>query len=225
MNRALQIAHLSLLAGALIVIVTVGAFLCRSLDQERVDAHAFAQAGLDAVADLRRPCKGPEGPDACGLVSTIKKAVIKAGDAIVTTQKQEQDATSHATAAMDALRDVAPHVSGITDTLSGSAAALTETAHGATAAIATTNQTIAGLQPLEEAAKQSVKHLDAVIADPAIPDTLGNTAKITADAARITKDAADEADKLAHPPKVKLGFWGALWAAVKYVHQLEPPLF
>lgn len=55
--------------------------------------------------NLNRPCKGLKGADACGALAQVNKTVIKAGDAIVQTQRAEENAIPHMTAAMDALKD------------------------------------------------------------------------------------------------------------------------
>lgn len=221
MARALQIAHLALLIAAT---AFIGAAAWRGILIAR-DFDALVGSMNATLANINRPCQGPAGPNACGTLAQVNKVAIAAGDVANASKMQVEQSGELIKATTTNIDAIGATATKVADHLSGAADALTETAHGATAAIATTNQTIADLKPLEKAATASVEHLDVVIADPDIPSTLSSTAKITADAARITKDAADEADRLAHPPKVKLGFWGGVWAAAKYVHQFEPPLF
>lgn len=67
-----------------------------------------AQQQIQRTSDnLNRPCKGPGGASACGTLAQVNKTVVKAGDAIVTTQRAELKALPHITAAMDAFRDAA----------------------------------------------------------------------------------------------------------------------
>jgi len=221
-NRALQIAHLALLIAATALI---GAAAWRGILLAR-DIDALVGSMNATLTNINRPCQGPAGPNACGTLAQVNKVAIAAGDVANASKMQVEqsgDLIKATTANIDA---IGATVTKAADHLSGTADALAETAHGATDAIATTNQSIAGLQPLEIAATASVSHLDTVIADPAIPATLGNTAKITSDSARITKDAADEADKLAHPPLKKMGFWATIDGIVLYFHShIAPPIF
>lgn len=212
MNRALQIAHLALLIAATALIGAAawrGILLAWDIDAlvnstNATLAHINGNTGTIAMLDED--------------LGAAKSAVIHAD--LIARHEQQQLTTLDAQE-----RQVFADLHATMSATDATLASLQETSHSATTTLATANATISGLRPLESAAASAVSHLDSVIADPAIPDTLGNTAKITSDAARITKDAADEADKLAHPPKVKLGFWAGVWAAAKYVHQFEPPLF
>lgn len=69
------------------------------------DTATATQRAVSATsANLNRPCAGNAGPDACGTLAQWNKTVIKAGDAIVTTQDEEKDEViPHTLAAMDAL--------------------------------------------------------------------------------------------------------------------------
>lgn len=89
-----------------------------------------------------------------------------------------------------------------------------------------------GLQPVEDNAALSLAQLDNLVADPDVKATLANiaaTSAATADSAKhadgIMADVHEEADKIVHPPKKKLGFWGSIYAGAQAVHKFEPPLF
>jgi hypothetical protein len=56
----------------------------------------------DTSTRLNKPCSGPDGPDACGTLGELNKAVIKAGDAIVTTQLEERKASEAVVTTMNA---------------------------------------------------------------------------------------------------------------------------
>ena len=107
--------------------------------------------------------------------------------------------------------------------LQGTANAASQTLHGASLDLSTLNDSIAATKPLIEAGTATVKHYDAMA--PTLSATAANVQRMTAAGARITKDAADEADKLAHPPKKKLGFWGSVWVGMQYVHKMMPSIF
>jgi len=107
--------------------------------------------------------------------------------------------------------------------LQGTAKAATETLHDASLDLETLNDSIQATKPLIEAGTDTVKHYDAMA--PTLSATADNVKRMTSDGARITKDAADEADKLSHPPKKKLTFWGGFWVGMQYVHKLMPPIF
>ncbi len=194
-------------------------------------------AGVDAtLANINRKCQGQHGPDACGTLAQINKVAIAAGDVANETRIQVEQSGALIKATTKNLDIVGHSVTKTSQDIGELADALTETAHGATDTLATTKGAIAGLQPLELAATDSVRRavldfeqtnsdLDRIITSADIRSTLGDIRGMTEDGHKITTDAADEVHKLVHPPKVKLGFWGATMAAAKYVHQFSPPLF
>lgn len=101
--------------------------------------------------------------------------------------------------------------------------AASETLHGASLDLSALDASIQATKPLIEAGTATVKRYDALA--PTLSATADNVKRMTSDGARITKDAADEADRLAHPPKKKLGFWGGVWVGAQYVHKMMPPIF
>ena len=58
-----------------------------------------------------------------------------------------------------------------------------------------------------------------------LSDSLHHLSGMTASGDLMLVDAQWKEHQHLHPDKVKLTFWGALWAAAKYVHQFEPPIF
>lgn len=213
MNRALQIAHLVLLIAAtsLIGVAAWQGFLLAG------DVRTTVASANAALAHLN---------SSTGTIAETDKLLL----ALKSTTVHVDMAARHEDQQLGTLdtqeRQVFADLHATMSTADTTLASLTETAQGVTGSIQTANATIAGLQPLEKAATQSVLHLDAVISDPAIPATLENAVKITSDAVRITTDAADEADKLAHPPLKKMGFWGSIDAALLYFHShIAPPIF
>lgn len=109
-------------------------------------------------------------------------------------------------------------VNSVVDQAGGTLAAYQKTGEALTAAAQ-------GLQPVEDNAALALAQLDNVVADPDIRATAKNLASATAHGDAILGDAQVEADKIAHPPKKKLGFWASIYAAAQVVHKLSPPLF
>ena len=216
MTRALQIAHLLLLLAGIAVLGVLGwraNAVLGDADAVLVQAKPLPQKAGQVLDALNRPC-GTGQP--CGTLATVNKTVVKIGDAVVTTQRQERAITPHTIAAMDNLNRAA-------DALTGTANAATQTLHGASLTLSTMNDSIAATKPLIEASTATLGHIDSTL--PTLSETAVNVKRITADGARITKDAADEADKLAHPAKKKLGFWGGFWVGMQYVHKMMPSIF
>jgi hypothetical protein len=82
-----------------------------------------------------------------------------------------------------------------------------------------------GLQPVEDNAALDLAQFDNLLSDPDIKAAAKNIASSTGHADAILADAQVEADKIAHPPKKKLGFWASVYAGAQVVHKLSPPLF
>jgi hypothetical protein len=68
-------------------------------------APAARQAITDTAANINRPCRGAAGPDACGTLAEVNKTMVRAGDAIVTTQLVERASVPHVVDAMDSFRN------------------------------------------------------------------------------------------------------------------------
>jgi hypothetical protein len=78
----------------------------------------------------------------------------------------------------------------------------------------------------------TLQSTNALVANPAwtgaavnLQLSAANIAEGTKQGVAIVTDARDEADKLVHPPKKKLTFWGAVMAAAGVMHKFEPPIF
>jgi hypothetical protein len=74
-----------------------------------------------------------------------------------------------------------------------------------------------------------VQALHALLASPDLLQNLDTTSAAFADSAKqadgVLTDAKFEADKLTHPTKKKLTFWGAVLATGETIQKLSPPLF
>lgn len=101
------------------------------------------------VTEIIRPCKGPYGPDACGVFGQIKKVAIASGDMVVTSQIQVKQTGQLVTAASNAITKVADKAGDAVTSVKG-------VADQATTDLKTTNTLIEGAQPL-------VGHLDETV--------------------------------------------------------------
>ncbi len=88
-----------------------------SLKQYGAVAPVAQQAIQDTAANINRPCRGVAGPDACGTLAEANKTMVRAGDAIATTQLVERDSIPHVVDAMDALKGAAMGLNGDADSL------------------------------------------------------------------------------------------------------------
>lgn len=96
------------------------------------------------------------------------------------------------------------------------------------------HQSVFYQQEADLAAKteDTVGDLDRFLKSPDIIGTLRNLntssaalASTANHADAVAGDIQFEADKIAHPPKKKLGIWGGIWAGAQVIHKLSPPLF
>lgn len=213
MNRALQIAHMALLIAAT---AFIGVAAWQGLLLAR-DVRATVATANAALAHLN----GKTGTIAMldEDLGAAKSAVIHAD--LIARHEQQQLSTLD-TQELTLFADLHDTAQAARKTLDAG----TGTANAATTAVATAGETIEKLKATEDAATASLNSLNKIVADSSIPKMLANTAAITSDAARITKDAADEADKLAHPPIKRMTFWGSIDAALLYFHShIAPPIF
>ena len=145
--------------GACIAIILVGIFASLLLhhtssfvvaqQQSEVNGKAvlttYAKQVMDdehsLVTEIIRPCKGPYGPDACGVFGQIKKVAIASGDMVVTSQIQVKQTGQLVTAASNAITKVS-------DKAGDAVVAVKIVADQATTDLKTTNTLIEGAQPL-----------------------------------------------------------------------------
>ena len=103
-------------------------------------------------------------------------------------------------------------------TMQATTGALQSPIYQATATLKAAQSTTEAMQPV-------LSHLDALVTDPAIQNTITQTDLTMSHLDALSDDLQEEADKFVHPPKKKLGFWGTIWAGVQVAHKFEPPLF
>ena len=152
---------------------------------------AFDKWG-DAAPDLKPTLDAISGPR--GTLHEVNKAVVKMGDAVVTTQLQERAITPATIAAVNSLATIAPHANLTMDSASRTLDAGAQTLQGASDTLRTINGK-AG--PLMDAYTQSGTDLDTLLRNNAITQTLKNFAGMTANGNAISGDFKLMADKTA----------------------------
>src|SRR5579863_4158515 len=159
---------------ALVLFAGVGGYLVYPHVTALLDSYqqaAPSSGKADKMLDtINRPCAteaekaaGKDHP--CGTLANIDKAVVKVGDLLVTSQRQEQDIAKAAQANMGAVNDLAGRLNTVADKLSGTAAAATGTLQQAQTDLATLDGSIAATKPLLTHADAAVSDLDAILAD------------------------------------------------------------
>lgn len=184
-----------------------------------VDAYEAAPtqtlAKLNQTLDIiNRPC-GNGHP--CGTLANADKAMVKVGDILVTSQLQEKDVAAAAEHNMGSVDQLASHLNQTADALTGTASAATGSLRAATVDLQTA-------QPLITDSDVLVKSANAQINSPYIADFEKHADGMSASGDSMLADAAWKTHRLLHPDKVKLGFWGTLWAGAQYIKSLEPPI-
>lgn len=111
-----------------------------------LDAWRTAAPDLEPTLDaINRPCGGGQS---CGTLATLNKTIVKAGDAVVSTQLAERATVPHVLATMEALATIAPHANSAMDSASKTADAAAGTAHALTDTLEEGRRTISAAQPL-----------------------------------------------------------------------------
>jgi hypothetical protein len=165
-----------------VAVVIVSGFLCTALwawaragesISEAADSITDAGKQLPAIEDaITRPCGGTEP---CGTLATINKTVVKAGDAIVLTQLQEQRIAPATVAAVDSLNVSAVKLGSAADSLSGSAQDAGKLAQALTADANSANETILAAKPVLASFAADGDGLNELLKSKAINETLANT--------------------------------------------------
>jgi hypothetical protein len=224
---------------------TVSAFACVALGCISLAALAvggtvmvvghhtlYSLAELDAtLREVNRPCGKNQS---CGTLADVAKSL----NTVRGTFGQIEVAANHENKQLTKLdAQEAQLFAGVNMALNDTHATLTAgtgTLNALTETLGTAKQTIANAQPLEDAATKAVNEFSDTTAaiSPRIQKLLDdsgpvmtNVQAMTFNGNRVIKDAADEADKLVHPPIKKLTFWGAIDATVSWMHSRLMPSF
>ena len=204
-QRAPQLPNVNLLRAilhdlALVCLVAAGALGCAVLWKTMGTVDAVNAT----LVNVNRPCKGPDGPDACGTLAQINKGVIRMDDLATTAQMQVKQSGLLITATTQNMDKVATSVTGEVSALQDTTKALTKTAQTAStslqtltddispvlastnAAVGQIGATVAGLQPVEKAATKvekaatkSFTDIDALALNPNWPQLIENAQKVS----------------------------------------------
>jgi len=153
-----------------------------------------------ALATVNRSC----APGPCGTLANIDKAVVKAGDAIVTTQQQELVVTKQIR--LDALAGVPVHINGTMDALSETATTASRSVQNLSdgltpvlghldAATVDSDAAIKRLVPVEDDTDRAVRDFDARVTSQDVTTALKGVAdtsqQLALTTAQVTFIAAD----------------------------------
>ena len=186
------------------------------------DLHQTQVAARQTSADLDVVLKrfnSPTGPitEVDKLLLALKSTTVHADMVIAHEDKQLSRYDGY-------VGQMAADIHGLSDGAGRSFAAVTETAHGATAVLGTANTTIQAAQPLlgqltltAQASTQTINALNGRLRDPKIDDLMEHIRSMSDSGDKMLADAQWKESQLLHPPKRKLGFWAGTWAGFEYV--------
>lgn len=211
---------LALIAGAVCCFLGYTAYLMAGAANDLHNTQVVAQS-TDAYLTIKAGATLDAINAPMGTLHEVNKAIVKAGDAVVSTQIQEQVATSHLNATLDGIQTIPGHVNTLVD--SGSRTLDTATTTLASVSILT-SEVGSKVPPLLEAYTQTGDDLDALLKSHAVNDTLTNVDSMTASGAGILANGKTVSDKITYdfmhpvpawkqPMKIlQLGFDAALLA-------------
>jgi hypothetical protein len=232
----------ALKAGALCVVIAVGICLCdlighvrAAVDQLCSDESVIARGVVTSIARVNRPCEGSgqDKADNCGTLALAGQVMVNAGDLVKQSQGVERKESlvldrdlpqlfAKANVGVDRFSSAAAELQPLLRETTARTAALAPIETNAASLLAHVD---AGADPLLDKAALALDDLHQLTANPDIQLTLGNVRSMTASGAGILQDGKDEADKLAHPPKRKLGFWAGVLAGGDAARHFMPPIF
>lgn len=221
---------------ALATIPVTGLFVCWFLLQassavssaSKQSTSALMQLNM-ALATVNRSCGTSGNIQPCGTLAEVDKLSTHASDLIV----QTQIAVHHADAVSQTEAQMLPKWNRqITQTLGN----VNQTAFDASKTLTTANSSLQVLTTASQGvitdADRTLLHVDALVTDPDIKQSIAsidksaqNIADSTAQADAILTDAKVEEQKFTHAAPKKLGFWAALEAGGDFVKHFLPPLF
>jgi hypothetical protein len=187
---------------ALVTYIVAGVMLCILLYK----GLGIVSGVNTALTTVNQQC----APGPCGTLALVNKTVTKTGDAIVTTQIQEQAIGKKVGATMDALGSIPGHVNTALDGLTQTEGTATQTLqtlsndttrslNGLDLAVSDTDTVIKGFVPTQTALQKSIHDFDDLITNPAINQTLGNVQVVTSElgtTVATSNHMLDTADKV-----------------------------
>jgi methyl-accepting chemotaxis protein len=124
----------------------------------------------NTLTQINKSC----APGPCGTLANVNKTIVKIGDIAVTTQRQVAQTNTLIVATANSLSSVSSHVNKVADQ--------------ATTDLATTNEIIAGLKPIEQHTDEAVENVNDILKDNAIHQTIDNLGTFTASLTGTTQN-------------------------------------
>jgi hypothetical protein len=201
--------------------------------QTEVRAWALASAGVFCLGAVGyRVYTLPKLPDLSPTLTKLNleldeahRLTLEAGLTAMEARKASAKESSYLDRWNSQLSATMTDAQGVMVQTSETLAAMQGTVTALQAPITQATATLQAAQRSTEALQPIMAHLDTLVTNPQIADTIAQTDTTMKHIDVVTGDLQFEADKLIHPPKKKLGFWGSIWAGVQVAHKFEPPLF
>lgn len=205
----------------LLTLTTLGAVLSYrgmcSLNQHAIEMlDAYKQDALAAKPALENIAQ---------VTAVIEQASQAQAQSAAQIERDIRAETWHLDRSLTALDKTVSAYGTIPEHLNKVADAGTETAQAATVTIQAGKPLLESGTRAVDASTLAVEHFDKLVSDPIWLETGKHVEGMTASGDLILADAQWKEHQLLHPDKVRLTFWGGMWAAAKYVHQFEPPIF
>lgn len=187
--------------------------------QAQADAVAPVISGLNATVDglngtiaaLNAPCVGFHGSVTCGPIAQLSQTEKNIGIVAGQTALQVRQSGQLVDAATASLRDVSAKASVTFDTMN--------------AQLTHVGPVLDSAKGTLDASTTAINGVDARVKDKRLDEMLTHWQGMSESGDKMLTDAQWKTHQLLHPDKVKLGLWGSLWAGMKALHAIEPPIF
>jgi hypothetical protein len=232
MARALQIGKLCVYGFTCIFLLTCTLFVLQGrevLTSQEKGLTSVISGANTALETVNRPCGTPGHIQPCGTLAEVDLALVHARNIETSTDILISNANKASSMEVAMLPEWNRQFTTTFSDLDATAKATTGTAIQATDSL---KQITGSIVPVLNDTDTTVKHADGLVTSPDVAQSLFYWNQTSASVADTMKhvdatagDVQFEADKLAHPPKKKLGFWGAILAGGDAVRHFMPPLF
>jgi hypothetical protein len=223
---------------AVVVVCGVATIALVDIDQAAKKATVTLGSLNGTLVEINRPCKGPKGPDACGVFAQVKKSVIDIGDATVTAQVQVKNtgllmatAAQGITSAASDLHEVAGQASSSLESVRDDAGLITSTFNDT---MGQTQKTIEGIQPVEtslvgeiDAAHAATDSVNRFVASPDLIATLHNANTVSSNMALTSTDFQKKFHDVLYPPPCKGSMCWLIksWPYIKDAGEMAEPAY
>ena len=158
-----------------------------------VQITATASTLNKTLVSINQPC----APGPCGTIPSMNKAIVKIGDAVVTTQLQERAIVPATIAAMNTLNASAGKFGQTADALTGTAQAATTSLGTLDTSVAATKPLLASLTATSDASTLTIKTFNGRLSDPRVDALLTDFSGMAKSGNGILADGKTVSDKFA----------------------------